>query len=365
MLKKASALCVPAFFIYINIMDKDSFRSIQSIGRSQLIEELMEHATFEKPSVLQSYGDDTAVLEDGDDLQLLTSETFMEGVDFDLTYFPLHHLGYKIAVAAVSDVYAMNGNPEVVLVNLAVPNKISVDMLKEIYKGIEAASKDFEFQIVGGDLTASHQILSASISCYGKVAREKITYRKGAHKDDAICVTGDLGGAIAGLRILMREKEYWEQEGAEQAFQPDLDEYEYVVKRQLVPIGRKDFIQKIDELDIVPSSMIDITQGLVSELKNLANASGVGAHIYGATIPISLKTRHVADEMKEDVDKYALYGGEDFELMFTLPEKDVETLTDEFSDFSVIGKITERDEGVKMQQAEGDMIFFEDPEEDQ
>ncbi|WP_440999356.1 thiamine-phosphate kinase [Fodinibius sp. SL11] len=346
-------------------MDKDSFRSIQSIGRSQLVEELMEHATFEKPSVLQSYGDDTAVLQDGDDLQLLTSETFMEGVDFDLTYFPLHHLGYKIAVAAVSDVYAMNGNPEVVLVNLAVPNKISVDMLKEIYKGVEAASKDFEFQIVGGDLTASHQILSASISCYGKVAREKITYRKGAHKDDAICVTGDLGGAIAGLRILMREKEYWEQEGAEQAFQPDLDEYEYVVKRQLVPIGRKDFIQKIDELDIVPSSMIDITQGLVSELKNLANASGVGAHIYGATIPISLKTRHVADEMKEDVDKYALYGGEDFELMFTLPEKDVETLTDEFSDFSVIGKITERDEGVKMQQAEGDMIFFEDPEEDQ
>ena len=346
-------------------MDKDSFRSIQSIGRTQLIDELMEHATFEKSSVLQSSGDDTAVLEDGDNYQLLTSETFMEGVDFDLTYFPLHHLGYKIATAAVSDVYAMNGSPEVVLVNLAVPNKLSVDMLKEIYKGIEAASKDFEFQIVGGDLTASHQILSASISCYGKVPKEVITYRKGAQKDDAICVTGDLGGAIAGLRILMREKEYWEEQEQQQSFQPNLDEYEYVVKRQLVPIARKDVVDKLDELNIIPTSMIDITQGLVSELKHLANASEVGAHIYGATIPISLKTRHVADEMKEDVDKYALYGGEDFELMFTLPEDHVEKLTDEFSDFAVIGKVIDRAEGVKMQQAEGDMILFDEPEDEE
>lgn len=345
-------------------MDKDSFRTVQSIGRDELINELMEHATFEKESVLQSYGDDTAVLNNGENYQLLTSETFMEGVDFDLTYFPLHHLGYKIAVSAVSDIYAMNGIPEVVLVNLAVPNRISVDMLKEIYRGIGRASEDFEFQIVGGDLTASHQILSASISCYGKVSKQKITYRKGAHKDDAICITGDLGGAIAGLRILMREKEYWEEQGSKQAFQPELEEYEYVVKRQLVPIGRKDFIEKIDELDIVPSSMIDITQGLVSELKHLSDTSEVGAHIYGAAIPISLKTRHVADEMKEDVDKYALYGGEDFELMFTLPEKDVEKLADEFSDFVVIGKITDREEGVKMQQAEGDMILFDDPTEE-
>ena len=343
-------------------MDKDSFRTIQSIGRDELINELMEHATFERESVVKGYGDDTAVLEEGDNYELLTSETFMEGVDFDLTYVPLHHLGYKIAVSAVSDIYAMNGVPEVVVVNFAVPNKISVDMLKEIYRGIGRASEDFEFQIVGGDLTASHQILSASISCYGKVSQQKITYRKGAHKDDAICVTGDLGGAIAGLRVLMREKEYWEEQGSQQAFQPELNEYEYVVKRQLVPIGRKDFIEKIDELDIIPSSMIDITQGLVSELKHLAEASKVGAHIYGATIPISLKTRHVADEMKEDVDKYALYGGEDFELMFTLPEKDVEKLTDEFSDFAVIGKVTDREEGVKMQQAEGDMILFDDPE---
>lgn len=320
----------------------------------------MEHSSFEHSSVAQGYGDDAAVIEADDGYQLLSSETFMEGVDFDLTYVPLHHLGYKIGTAAVSDIYAMNGEPEVVLINLAVPNKISVDMLKEIYRGIGTAGKDHEFQIVGGDLTASHQILSASVSCYGSVEKEKVTYRSGAHVDDAICVTGDLGGAIAGLRILMREKEYWEEQDTQQSFQPELEEYEYVVKRQLVPIARRDFVRKLRELNILPSSMIDVTQGLVSELKQIADKSGVGAHVYQATFPIAIDTRQVADEMKEDVDKYALYGGEDFELMFTIPKKDVEELTDEFDDFAVIGKITEEDEGVRMQQADGDIRMFDD-----
>lgn len=342
-------------------MDKDSFRTVQSIGRSELINELMEHSDFEHPSVIKGYGDDSAVIEKDDDYQLLSSETFMEGVDFDLTYVPLHHLGYKLATAAVSDIYAMNGTPEALLINLAVPNKFSVDMLKEIYRGIGTAGKDHEFQIVGGDLTASHQILSATVSCYGSVNPQKITYRSGARMDDAVCVTGDLGGAIAGLRILMREKEFWEEQESQQAFQPDLDDYEYVVKRQLVPIARRDFVRQLSDMNIVPSSMIDITQGIASDLQQLSLASEVGAHIYQTALPIALDTRHVADEMKEDVDKYALYGGEDFELMFTLPEKDVEKLTDEFEDFAVIGKITKKDKGVRLQQADGDTILFEDP----
>lgn len=341
-------------------MEKESFRTIQSLGRSELIEELMEHSTIEHPSVVQSYGDDAAVLDSDSAYELLSSETFMEGVDFDLTYVPLHHLGYKVGTAAVSDIYAMNGHPEVVLVDMAVPNKISVDMLKEIYRGIGAASKDNEFQIVGGDLTASHQTLSVSISCYGKAEKDRVTYRKGAKVGDAICVTGDLGGAIAGLRILMREKKYWEEQENEQAFQPELDDYEYVVKRQLVPIARRDFIEKIRDLNILPTSMIDITQGLVSELKHLAHASEVGAYVYQSAFPIALDTRQVADEMKEDVDKYALYGGEDFELMFTIPEKDVEKLADEFEDFVVIGKVTEQEEGIRMQQAEGDVAVFDE-----
>ncbi len=339
-------------------MDEKSFRTIQSIGRTELIDELMEYSSVDHPSVIHGYGDDAAVLDKEGPYELLSSESFMEGVDFDLTYVPLHHLGYKIGTAAVSDIYAMNGDPEAVLVNLAVPNKISVDMLKEIYRGIGTAGKDYNFQIVGGDLTASHQILSLDISCYGSVPKKKITYRKGADISDAICVTGDLGGAIAGLRILMREKQYWEEEGEQQAFQPDLDDYKYVVERQLVPVARKDFVQKLADLNIVPTTMIDITQGLGSELQHLTQASNVGAYVYQAAFPIALDTRSVADEMKEDVDKYALYGGEDFELMFTIPEGEVEKLADEFGDFTVIGQITEQSEGIRMQQAEGDVTVL-------
>lgn len=346
------------YYLYHFIMDKENFRTIQSIGRDELIKELMEYSGSEHPAVIQSYGDDAAVLNGNNEYQLLTSETFMEGVDFDLTYVPLHHLGYKIGTAAVSDIYAMNGHPKAVMVNMAVPNKISVDMLKEIYRGIGTAGKDYGFQIVGGDLTASHRILSASVSCYGNVTQDKITYRRGAKRDDAVCVTGDLGGAIAGLRILMREKDFWEEQDNHEAFQPDLEDYEYVVKRQLVPIARKDFVEQINELNMRPTAMLDVTQGLVSELQHLARASDVGAYIYQAAIPISLDTRQVADEMKEDVDKYALYGGEDFELLFTLPKDSVENLADTFGDFTVIGRITAKEEGIRMQQAEGDVVVF-------
>lgn len=340
-------------------MKDDSFRTIQSVGRTELVNELMEHANYEHPSVEKGYGDDAAVIDTESAYKLLSSETFMEGVNFDLTYVPLHHLGYKIATAAVSDIYAMNGRPEALMVNLAVPNKLSVDMLKEIYRGIGKASEDYEFQIVGGDLTASHQILSVNVSCYGSVDKEEIIYRKGARPGDAICVTGDLGGPIAGLRILMREKKFWEEKEQQTSFQPDLEDYEYVVKRQLVPIARQDFINKLEELNIRPTSMIDITQGLVSELQHLKNSSKVGAYVYQAAFPIALDTRTVADEMKEDVDKYALYGGEDYELMFTLPEEKVEELADEFGDFVVIGKVTEEQE-VKMQQAEGGVVSFDE-----
>src|SRR5699024_10069739 len=176
-------------------MDKESFKTIESLGRSELINELMEHNATSSDVVIRGYGDDSAVLSGGEEHQLLSSESFMEGVDFDLTYVPLHHLGYKMATAAVSDIYAMNGAPRAVLVNLSVPNKMSVDMLKEIYRGIGAAGKDYEFQIAGGDLAASHRTLGVSISCYGSVSGEKVVYRSGAREGDAICVTGDLGGA--------------------------------------------------------------------------------------------------------------------------------------------------------------------------
>lgn len=340
-------------------MDKSEFRSIQSIGRVELIKELTEGSGVQHDHVIKGVGDDAAVIaKNGEECTLLTSETFMEGVDFDLTYMPLHHLGYKTISTTVSDIYAMKGYPEVALVNLAVPNKLSVDMLKQIYKGIYAAGEDYNVQLVGGDLTAAHQTLSISISCTGAVNRDQVTFRNGARKGDAICLTGDVGGAIAGLRILMREKEFW-QDSDEESFQPELEGYEYVVKRQLLPSARKDLIDRFYEHDITPHSMIDITQGLVSELKQLSEASGFGAQIYQAALPIALETRTVADEMKEDVDKYALYGGEDLELLFTMPEKTLNQFSEVLEDVTVIGKITGAEEGLRMQTAEGDMVQFE------
>jgi len=341
-------------------MDKDNFRTIQSLGRKELINELMENSTVQKETVIKGVGDDAAVLECREGTySLLSSETFMEGVDFDLTYTPLNHLGYKVASSAISDIYAMNGKPDTLLVNMALPNKLSVDMVKEIYKGIYSCGAEHDFQVVGGDLTASHQILSISMTCRGMVEEEKIVYRRGAQEGDAVCVTGDLGGAIAGLRILLREKEYW-QESQQQQFQPDLEDYEYVVQRQLVPFAQKKFIDTIAELEMLPSSMIDLTQGLVSELSNITDASDTGALIYQAALPIALETRQVADEMKEDVDKYALYGGEDLEMLFTLKKEQVEQLADTFSNFTVIGKITSEYDAPVMQTGEGELISFKE-----
>lgn len=341
-------------------MEEDTFRTIQSLGRKELINELMEGSTVQKEHVVQGAGDDAAVIShNGEHLILLSSEFFMEGVDFDLTYTPLHHLGYKVASSAISDIYAMNGKPETLLINMALPNKLSVDMIKEIYKGIYTCGAEHEFQVVGGDLTASHQILSISVSGQGSVEGEKVVYRRGAEDGDAICVTGDLGGALAGLRILMREKKYWE-EHQQQQFKPDLEDYEYVVKRQLVPVARKNFIDKIGEEKILPSAMIDLTQGLVSELSHITDASQTGALIYQAALPIAIETRQVADEMKEDADKYALYGGEDLEMLFTLKKDQVEQLADSFADFTVIGKITSEYKGVIMQTAEGEMVSFKE-----
>ncbi|MBD3616250.1 MAG: thiamine-phosphate kinase [Gracilimonas sp.] len=338
----------------------ESFQTIQSIGSKALLEKITNFESYKNENVIQSIGDDAAVIKESDDsLTLLTSDTYVEGVDFDPTYTPFHHLGYKIVSAGVSDIYAMNGNPEAVLINLAVPNRMSVQMIEDIYKGIYAAGKSYSVEVVGGDLKANHANLVVSISVYGRADKDAITYRKGATEGDAICLTGDVGGALAGLRILMREKKFWEEHGDE-SVQPELGDYQFVVKRQLVPEARKDLIESLKEHDMVPTSMIDVTKGLVSEISALSDASELGAYIYQAALPIAIETRQVADEMQEDVDRYALFGGEDLELMFTLPEKKVEEFVNHFNDFVVIGRMVSREEGMKMQTGEGDVVSFDD-----
>lgn len=338
----------------------EEFKTIQSIGRKGLLNELIKFTGSKQSSTKLGIGDDTAVLTEADgSFTLLTTDTFVEGVDFDPSYTPFTHFGYKMVSSSVSDIYAMNGRPSSIVVSLALPNRMSVQMVKDLYTGIDNACKKHDIEVVGGDLTGNHNHAVITVSVYGKADPDKITYRKGANIGDAICVTGDVGGAIAGLRILMREKQFWQQHG-DQAAQPDLEDYKYVVKRQLMPEARKDLIEVLDSQNIIPTSMIDITQGIVNEVTEICEASDLGAYLYQAALPIAIETRHVADEMEEDVDRYALFGGEDLELLFTLSEVQVEKFIEHFKDFAVIGRLTPKDEGLNMQTAEGAVVSFDD-----
>lgn len=338
----------------------EEFTTIQSIGRKGLLKELAKFKGKTHSATQMGVGDDAAVIEEKDgSLTLITTDTFVEGVDFDPTYTPFTHFGHKMIAASVSDIYAMNGTPSTVLINLALPNRMSVQMVKDLYRGIEQACETYNIELVGGDLTGNHQNAVISVTITGKAEKDTITYRKGSKIGDAICVTGDVGGAIAGLRILMREKKFWEEHGSD-AIQPDLADYKYVVERQLLPKARQDLLEALSEQNLVPTSMIDLTQGIVNEVTELCEASDLGAYLYQAALPVAIETRHVADEMEEDVDRYALYGGEDLELIFTLSEKQVEQFIEHFKDFAVIGRMTPKDEGLQMQTAEGDIISFDD-----
>lgn len=317
------------------------FKTIKDIGFKAFVGRIQKYSGVEQNTTIKGMGDDAAVFSnnDSDDLTVISSEIFMDGVHFDLTYHPFKHLGSKLVTAAVSDIYAMNAIPSRILVNIALPNAYSVQMMDQLFEGIEFACKDYQIELVGGDTTASHQILAVSVTSIGSAKQTDIAYRGRARHGDLICVTGDLGGAIAGLRILMREKKEW-QTNPDSQFQPDLENYEYVVQRQLLPVARRDLVEFFHQEKYRPTSLIDTTQGLVPDLISLAGGSGLGAEIYLPAIPIALDTRRVADEMQEDVDKYAFYGGEDYEMIFTVKEKDIPHLEDKFTDFSVIGKMT-------------------------
>ncbi|TVQ70436.1 MAG: thiamine-phosphate kinase [Balneolaceae bacterium] len=342
-------------------MPKDnSDKTISSIGRAGLIRHISGVSAYRSERVAYGIGDDAAVLHANESKYgLISSETLVEGVEFDLSFMPFHQVGAKAVTAGVSDIYAMNGQPHAVLINLGVPNRITRDMIDELYRGIGMACSDYGCQLSGGDLTGSHNAMIISVTAYGDVEKEKIIYNSGAKVDDAVCVTGDLGSALAGLKVLLREKRHWE-ESEDPVMQPDLTEWDYIVKRQLVPIARKDMISLFRQNEIRPTSMIDVSQGLLHDLQRVLTSSQKGAYLYQSALPIDLQTRKLADEMQEDVDKYALYGGEDFELLFTLPEKEAGKLAELSRDFSVIGKITGKPAQVEMQTAEGEVIVFGD-----
>jgi len=296
---------------------------ISTLGEFGLIDRIRKEFSLNNPSSKLGIGDDAAVIESGNEIILLSKDIFIEGIHFDLGYMPLQHLGYKVIATNVSDIAAMNGKPTQVVIGIALSNRFSVEAVDTIYHGIKMACENYKVDLVGGDTTSSPFGLVISVSIVGTAANEKISYRSGAKENDIICVTGDLGGAYMGLQILEREKEVFK---TNPSMQPDLEKYEYVVGRQLKPDARMDIIYELSEAGVVPTSMIDISDGLASELLHLSKSSGVGMKVFEDKIPIDNQTFETAMEFNLDPITCALNGGEDYELLFTVRQSDLEKI---------------------------------------
>ncbi|MEO9967742.1 MAG: thiamine-phosphate kinase [Reichenbachiella sp.] len=323
---------------------KDSRTEIGEIGEFGLIDRLSSKFSTKNSSTLKGIGDDAAVIGNGDDLRLYSTDMLLEGVHFDLSYMPLQHLGYKAVAVNVSDIAAMNGIPKQITISLALSNRFSVEAVEELYKGIHFACEDFSVDLVGGDTAASPSGLVISVGVIGEVTKDKVVYRKNAEENDIICVTGDLGGAFMGLQVLEREKAVFK---ANPEMQPELEKYDYIVKRQLKPTARMDVIHELRDLSLVPTAMIDISDGLASELFHIAKQSDVGITIYEDKLPISKMTYDMAVEFNMDPMTCALNGGEDYELLFTISQKDFEKIKNH-ADIAAIGFVNKKANGLNM-----------------
>jgi thiamine-monophosphate kinase len=312
---------------------------ISQLGEFGLIDRISKKFSLQNKSSVKGIGDDAAVIDAGDYYELISTDLLAENIHFDLSYTPLQHLGYKAVSVNVSDIAAMNGKAEQIVVSLALSNRFSVEAVDALYDGIRAACDHYHVDLVGGDTTSSRSGLIISITVRGRVAKDKISYRSGAKPNDIICVTGDLGAAFTGLQVLEREKEVFK---ANPDMQPAIEKYEYLVGRQLKPIARTDMVFELEELGVVPTSMIDISDGLASELFHIAKNSNVGIRIYENKIPIDQLTFETnALEFKIDPVTAALYGGEDYELLFTIGQADLEKIKNH-ADIHMIGYVHEK-----------------------
>lgn len=332
---------------------------ISTLGEFGLIDRMTEGLELRNASTLRGVGDDCAVLqyssEAADPRRLLvTTDILMEGIHFDLTYTPLKHLGYKAAMVNLSDVYAMNGTPRQLLVSIAVGRRFKVEHLDELYAGIRLACERHGVDIVGGDTTTSLTGLAISITCIGEAQAEDIVYRSGAKDTDLICVSGNLGAAYMGLQLMEREKRIFESQKSnpETAAQPDFSGREYLIERLLKPEARRDIIQRLHEAGIRPTSMMDISDGLSSEAMHICKQSHTGCRIYEERIPIDYQTAVTAEEFNMNVYTAALNGGEDYELLFTVPLTDHEKV-EQLDDIKVIGHITRPELGAKLITRDG------------
>jgi thiamine-monophosphate kinase len=311
---------------------------ISEVGEFGLIDRISSKFSLRQPTSIIGIGDDAAVLDAGNDYILISTDLLAEGIHFDLAFTPLQHLGHKAVSVNVSDIAAMNGKAEQIVVSIALSNRFSVEAVDALYEGIRAACDQYNVDLVGGDTSASHSGLIISITAIGRVAKDKVVYRSGAKPNDIICVTGDLGSAYVGLQVLEREKEVYL---SNPDMQPLLEKFEYMVGRQLRPIARTDIVFELDEAGVKPTSMIDVSDGLASELFHLGKNSIVGVRIFEDKIPIDQITYETtALDFKIDPVTCALNGGEDYELLFTIHPDDYEKIKNH-PDIHMIGYVHE------------------------
>lgn len=326
------------------IEDKNRQRTqLSDLGEFGLIDHLTKNFKIKQSSTIKGIGDDAAVLKFKNKI-VVTTDLLIEGVHFDLSYMPLKHLGYKAVVVNLSDVYAMNATATQITVSIAVSNRFPLEALEDLYAGIETAAKIYNIDVVGGDTTSSNTGLLISVTAIGEVSDDKEVYRNGAKPNDLLVVSGDLGAAYMGLQILEREKEVYKVNPNNQ---PDLEHYSYIIERQLKPEARKDIVKLLKDLEVKPTSMIDISDGLSSEIIHLCKQSNVGCDLYEAKIPLDPQVISTCEEFNIDSTTVALNGGEDYELLFTISQEDFPKVKAN-PNFSVIGFIKEKSEGIHL-----------------
>lgn len=322
---------------------------ISTLGEFGLIDRLASGVTIRRKDTIKGIGDDAAVLEYGGQPLIVTTDLLVEGVHFDLMYYPLKHLGYKAIIVNLSDICAMNATPKHVTVSIALSNRFSVEAVEELYAGIRTACEAYDVDLVGGDTSASLKGLTISVTAFGSAEAGRITYRSGAKPGDILCVTGDLGAAYLGLQILEREKQVYL---AQPDMQPVLSEKKYLISRQLKPEARIEAIAYFQKTNLIPTSMIDVSDGLASDLMHICKSSGVGAFVEEAQVPINDEARMQAMEFRLDPITCALHGGEDYELLFTVDPKDLDKVRYMDSVY-IIGEITPKEDGIKLHTSGG------------
>lgn len=322
---------------------------ISTLGEFGLIDHLTKNLENKNASTIKGVGDDCAVLDYKESQVLVSTDLLLEGIHFDLTYVPLKHLGYKSAIVNFSDIYAMNGRPRQITVSLGISKRFTVEHIEALYSGIRLACEIYGVDLVGGDTTSSKSGLVISITCIGEAKSDKIVYRNGAKDTDLICVSGDLGAAYMGLQLLEREKT---ASAGQRDFVPDFAGKEYLVERQLKPEARRDIIEELAALDICPTSMMDISDGLSSELIHICKQSHTGCRIYEDRIPIDYQTAVMAEELGMNLTTAALNGGEDYELLFTVPLAQHDTVS-KISGVKIIGHMTKESLGCMLVTRDG------------